>query len=191
MRTKRGLLIILLIALTMSCIYADNAKNSSSVLFKDIAIRIGTGRFLFDKYSEMGANFLGGMTFGLTKRTELAVEAITPIVPNPLSEVIAGFELSYCLLGDRVCVDDNAGIGLNIMLSAGLFFSKHNEQGSYLPTFVTLRLNTLTVGSPYSGRREHFLPIGIAWNLQDKSFSMFVSIMMYDNYIKGSWRDFE
>ncbi len=191
MKFKRLVAIVLVIALIMSCIYADSVEKSGSVLFQDIAIRIGEGSFLFDKYSTMGANFLGGMTFGLTKRTELSIEAITPIVPNPLSDVIAGFELSFCLLGDRVSDKDNAGLGINTMLSAGLFFSDHNHQNKFLPTFLTLRANIVTVGSPYSGRREHLLPIGVAWNFQDNTFSLFVSVMLYDNYIKGTWRDYQ
>lgn len=188
---KKFITVILIITLTMSCIYADGAKKSSSVLFQDIAIRIGEGRFLFDEYSKMGANFLGGVTVGLTSRIEVSIEAITPLVPDPLSDVIAGFEFSYGLLGARVYSTNNAGNGLNTMLSLGLFFSDHNHQNQFLPTFVTLKLTPLTVGSPYSGRREHLLPFGVAWNIQDNTFSMFVSVMLYDNYIKGTWRDYQ
>ncbi len=188
---KKFIILILITLLTMSSVCADDAKKSQSVLFQDIGIRIGEGSFLFDKHSKMGANFLGGVTIGLTKRTEIAIEAITPLVPEPFSNVIAGFELSYSFVGDRVSDRNNAGNGLNVMVGAGLFFSNHNNKGQYLPTFLTLRFFPLTVGSPYSGRREHLLPIGIAWNFQDNSFSLFVSIMMYDNYIKGSWRDYQ
>jgi hypothetical protein len=191
MKHKKAILIILIIALTMSSISANAAKDSEQVLFKDIAIRIGTGRFFFDKYSKMGANFLGGLTFGLTQRMEVSLEAITPLVPEPFSEVIAGFEVSFSLLGARVYLENNAGNGLNTLVSLGLFFSDHNNKSQYLPTFLTLRLVPLTVGSPYSGRREHLLPMGIAWNLQDNTFSFFFSVVMYDNYIKGSWRDYQ
>lgn len=188
---KKFTILILIVVITMSCIYAEDEKKSQSVLFKDIAIRIGEASFLFDQHSKMGANFLGGITVGLTKRTELAIEAITPLVPEPFSNVIAGFEFSYNLLGERVSEKNNAGSGLNMLLSAGLFFSNHNNKGQFLPTFLTFRIVPLTAGSPYSGRREHLLPIGVAWNFQDNSFSLFVSIMMYDNYIKGTWRDYQ
>ena len=187
---KKFFLAILILILTMSCIYANDTKNSSSVLFQDIAIRIGDASFLFDEYSKMGANFLGGLTFGLTERIELSVEAITPLVPDPFSYVITGFEFGYSLIGNRVYSTNNAGNGINVMLSAGLFFSDHNNKGQYLPTFLILKVIPLTVGSPYSGRSEHLLPIGIAWNFQDNAVSLFVSIIMYDNYIKGSWRDY-
>ena len=188
---KKFITVVLIIALTMSCIYAEATKKSSSVLFQDIAIRVGTGRFVFDEHSKMGANFLGGITVGLTARLEFALEAITPLVPDPLSEVTAGFDLSYDFLGDRVYSTNNAGNGLNTLLSLGLFFSDHNHQNQFLPTFLTLRLTPLTVGSPYSGRREHIIPFGVAWNFQDNTFSLFVSLIMYDNYIKGTWRDYE
>ncbi len=191
MKAKKFIIVILLFAITMSCICAEDTKKSSSMLFKDIAIRIGTGRFFFDKHSQMGANFLGGVSLGLTKRSELAVEAITPLVPNPFSEVIVGFELSYSLLGNRVSDKNNAGNGLNTLLSLGLFFSDHNDKGQFLPTFLTFRVSPLTVGSSYSGRREHLLPLGLAWNFQDNSVSLFVSLVLYDNYIKGTWRDYQ
>lgn len=190
-RFRKSIILILVVLLTMSSIYAEDTKKSQSVLFQDIAIRIGEGSFLFDKYSQMGANFLGGITLGLTKRTELSLEVITPLTPKPFSNVIAGFEFCFSLIEDRVSTKNNAGNGLNVMVGAGLFFSNHNDKGQYLPTFLTLRFFPLTVGSPYSGHREILLPIGVAWNIQDNSFSLFVSIMMYDNYIKGSWRDYQ
>ncbi len=187
---KSLIILTLIILLTMSYIFAEDEKNSQSVLFQDIAIRIGDAGFLFDKNSKMGANFLGGVTIGLTKRTEIAIEAITPLVPDPFSNVMVGFEFSYNLLGERVSEKNNAGNGLNTLLSVGLFFSNHNKKEQFLPTFLTLRIVPLTAGSPYSGRREHLLPIGLAWNFQDNTFSLFVSVIMYDNYIKGSWRDY-
>lgn len=179
--------VVVLVVVTMFSLAAGEAEsvNGDSVLFKDIGIRVGNGSFLWDSYMDTGLHFLGGMTFGLTKRLEVAVEAITPIVPSPLSDVVAGLEFSYALLGDRVSSGDTAGTGINTMLSLGLFCSTHNEKGVFMPTYLTFRLNTLTIGMPYSGRREHLLPIGIAWNFMEGKVSLFCSILMYDHYVKA------
>ncbi len=179
--------VVVLVIVTMFSLVAGEAEpvDGGSVLFKDIGIRVGNGTFLWDPYMDTGLHFLGGMTFGLTKRLEVAVEAITPIVPSPLSDVVAGFELSYALLGDRVSSGDTAGTGINTMLSLGLFCSNHNSKGIFMPTYLTFRLNTLTIGMPYSGRREHLLPIGIVWNFMEGKVSLFCSILMYDHYVKA------
>lgn len=179
--------VVVLVVVTLFSLAAGEAEsvNGGSVLFKDIGIRVGNGSFLWDSYMDTGLHFLGGMTFGLTKRLEVAVEAITPIVPSPLSDVVAGLEFSYTLLGDRVSSGDTAGTGINTMLSLGLFCSNHNSKGIFMPTYLTFRLNTLTIGMPYSGRREHLLPIGIAWNFMEGKVSLFCSILMYDHYVKA------
>ena len=179
--------VVVLVVVTLFSLAAGEAEsvNGGSVLFKDIGIRVGNGTFLWDPYMDTGLHFLGGMTFGLTKRLEVAIEAITPIVPSPLSDVVAGFELSYALLGDRVSAGNTAGTGINTMLSLGLFCSNHNSKGVFMPTYLTFRLNTLTIGMPYSGRREHLLPIGIAWNFMEGKVSLFCSILMYDHYVKA------
>lgn len=187
---KRFVAVVLAMALVFSLsamdIQSDAPSNTDgSVLFKDIGIRIGNGTFLWNPDMDMGLHLLGGMTFGLTKRLEVAVEAITPIVPNPLSDVVAGFELSYALIGDRVSSGNTAGTGINTMLSVGLFCSTHNVDAVFKPTYLTFRINALTIGTPYSGRREHLLPVGIAWNFQKGSVSFFCSILMYDHYIKS------
>ena len=179
--------VVVLVIVTMFSLVAGEAEpvDGGSVLFKDIGIRVGNGSFLWDSYMDTGLHFLGGVTFGLTKRLEVAVEAITPIVPSPLSDVVAGLEFSYALLGDRVSSGDTAGTGINTMLSLGLFCSNHNSKGVFMPTYLTFRLNTLTIGMPYSGRREHLLPIGIAWNFMEGKVSLFCSILMYDHYVKA------
>jgi len=177
---------ILLLCITLFSVAASVASepsSSNSVLFKDIAIRVGNGTFLWDDNFDMGLHLLGGMTFGLTKRLEVALEAITPVVPLPFSSVVAGFEFSYALLGDRVSAINNAGTGLNTLISVGLFFSSYNDSESFKPTFLTLRINPVTIGSPYSGKREHILPMGVAWNFVDNSVSLFCSIILYDHYL--------
>ncbi len=187
----KKILVVILVFLTMFTSFASDVSSnpssvkSKSVLFKDIGLRIGNGTFFWNEYCDVGLHLLAGMTFGLTQRLEVALEAITPIVPAPFSDVVAGLEFSYCFLGDRVTANNNAGSGVNIMVSLGLFCSSHSEDGKFLPTYLTLRFNPLALGNPNAGKREQLLPMGIAWNFRDKKVSMFFSLLIYDHYIKN------
>ena len=149
----------------------------------EIGIRIGHGT-LDPDFNNLGMTALAGVDIGLTKRLELNIEVMTPIVPNPLSKAIAGFEIGYSLGGNRTADNGYAGISINHVVSLGFFTV------NLVPTYLTLRLTPVTVGTVAAGRRENFLPIGLAWNFRDNSFGLFMSIMVYDHYITGTWRDY-
>ena len=151
----------------------------------EVGVRIGHGALDPDFKNGLGLTLLAGLDFGLTERLELNVEAMTPLVPNPFSEVRAGFELGYALSGKRVAKDGYSGIAINQVVSIGLF-----TDGNFIPTYLTLRVTPLTVGTPASGRRENLLPVGIAWNFRDNSVGLFITVIMYDYYISGTWRDY-
>ena len=149
----------------------------------EIGIRIGHGT-LDPDFNNLGMTALAGVDIGLTKRLELNIEVMTPVVPNPLSKAIAGFEIGYSLGGNRTADNGYAGISINHVVSLGFFTV------NLVPTYLTLRLTPVTVGTVAAGRRENFLPIGLAWNFRDNSFGLFMSIMVYDHYITGTWRDY-
>jgi hypothetical protein len=151
--------------------------------FAEFGIRIGQGTLNPD-FSNLGLTALAGVDIGLTKRLELNVEVMTPIVPDPLSKAVAGFEIGYSLGGNRTADNGYAGISINHVVSLGLFTV------NLVPTYLTLRVTPLTVGTVAAGRRENFLPIGVAWNFRDNSFGLFISIIDYDHYITGTWRDY-
>ncbi len=149
----------------------------------EIGIRIGHGT-LDPDFKNLGMTALAGVDIGLTKRLELNIEVMTPVVPNPLSKAIAGFEIGYSLGGNRIADNGYAGISINHVVSLGFFTV------NLVPTYLTLRLTPVTVGTVAAGRRENFLPIGIAWNFRDNRIGLFMSIMVYDHYITGTWRDY-
>ena len=151
--------------------------------FAEIGIRIGHGT-LDPDFNNLGMTALAGVDIGLTKRLELNIEVMTPIVPNPFSKAVAGFEIGYSLGGNRTADNGYAGISINHVVSVGFFTV------NLVPTYLTLRLTPVTVGTVAAGRRENFLPIGIAWNFRDNSIGLFMSIMVYDHYITGTWRDY-
>ncbi len=149
----------------------------------EIGIRIGHGT-LDPDFKNLGMTALAGVDIGLTKRLELNIEVMTPVVPNPLSKAVVGFEIGYSLGGNRIADNGYAGISINHVVSVGFFTV------NLVPTYLTLRLTPVTVGTVAAGRRENFLPIGIAWNFRDNSIGLFMSIMVYDHYITGTWRDY-
>ncbi|MCR5760453.1 MAG: hypothetical protein K6F82_00385 [Sphaerochaetaceae bacterium] len=159
----------------------------ASTFMGDISLRIGHGSFVAHD-GDYGLSVLGGASFGLTERLELNVEAITEITPSPLSEVAAGFEIGYSLLGNRTNESGNAGFYMNTIISAGLFAADHS--GNFAPTYLTLRITPISMGTPNAGYRQSLVPVGLAWNFRENTFSLFLSLTIYDHYIKGSWRDY-
>ena len=151
--------------------------------FAEIGIRIGHGTVDPD-FNNLGLTALAGVDIGLTKRLELNIQVMTPVVPDPLSKAVAGFEIGYSIGGNRTADNGYAGISINHVVSLGLFTV------NLVPTYLTLRVTPLTVGTVAAGRRENFLPIGVAWNFRDNSFGLFISIIEYDHYITGTWRDY-
>ena len=171
MRVKKAAFVLILVLLV---VFSASAE---------IGIRIGHGT-LDPDFNNLGMTALAGVDIGLTKRLELNIEVMTPIVPNPLSKAIAGFEIGYSIGGNRTADNGYAGISINHVVSVGFFTV------NLVPTYLTLRLTPVTVGTVAAGRRENFLPIGIAWNFRDNSIGLFMSIMVYDHYITGTWRDY-
>lgn len=172
---------VLAALLALMCLLPASAKG---VFLKDVGFSFGHGDFMFDQYSEPGIGVLLGGTFGLTERAELDIVAVAPLAPRPFSDVTIGLEAGFSLLGERVFSYDNAGLGINTLLSVGLYANNHNDAGLFLPTILTLRVAPLTVGSPRIGKRERVLPLGVAWNILSGQVSFFFSAFVYDFYDK-------
>ncbi len=157
----------------------------------DLGFTFGQGALSFSKYTDPGLSVVLGTTLGLTQRVELDVTALVELIPNPFASAMLGIEVGVGLLGERSFGDNRAGIGINTMLSAGMLLSDHTPNGQFAPTHVLLAVTPVTVGTPYSGKRERLGKMGVAWNFWDNSFSMYWSVALYDLYVGGTWRDFQ
>lgn len=175
---KRALAVFVL----MGCVLCL-ACASEGVFLKDIGIEFGHGNFLFDRYDPSGVGLLTGAAFGLTERLELDAVAMVMLTPRLFGDASIGCELGFCLLGERVFNYDNAGLGINSMVSIGIFANNHNPEKVFLPSILTLRVTPLTVGSPRTGRRERLLPMGLAWNFHTGELSFFFSAFIMDFYV--------
>gem|GEM_PF-376561 len=172
---------------------ADSGDGSSSDVAKsafDLGITFGHGALSFNRFTGPGLSMTLGLTLGLSQRMELDLVSLIELVPHPFGDVVAGAEFTFALLGERSFGDNRAGIGINTYLSAGLLFSNHTPDRRYAPTYLTFSVTPIVVGSPYSGRRERFAKMGVAWNFQDNSVSMYWSIALYDYYLVGTWKDY-
>ncbi len=172
---------------------ADSGDGSSSDVAKsafDLGITFGHGALSFNRFTGPGLSMTLGLTLGLSQRMELDLVSLIELVPHPFGDVVAGAEFTFALLGERSFGDNRAGIGINTYLSAGLLFSNHTPDRRYAPTYLTFSVTPIAVGSPYSGRRERFAKMGVAWNFQDNSVSMYWSIALYDYYLVGTWKDY-
>lgn len=154
----------------------------ASVAFGDIGISFGHGNFLFDSYEESGAGVMTGLCIGLTERLELDLQAQIMLTPHPFGTATVGLELAWALLGERVFDYDNAGLGINTLISIGLWANDHNPGSRFVPGILTLRITPLTDGSPRTGRRERILPVGVAWNFCSGEVTLFFSAFILDFY---------
>lgn len=157
----------------------------------DLGITFGHGALSFNKYTGPGLSMTLGLTMGLSQRMEIDLVSLIELVPRPFGDIVVGAEVAYALLGERSFGDNRAGIGINTYLSAGLLFSNHTPNGNYAPTYLTLSVTPVAVGSPYSGKRERLAKMGVAWNFMDNSVSMYWSVALYDYYLVGTWRDYQ
>lgn len=156
----------------------------------DLGVTFGHGALSFNAFTGPGLSMTLGLTMGVTQRMEIDLVSLIELVPHPFGDVVVGAELAFALLGERAFADNRAGIGINTYLSAGLLFSDHTPDGRYAPTYLTCSITPIVVGSPYSGKRERLAKMGVAWNFQNNSVSMYWSIALYDLYLVGTWRDY-
>jgi len=169
---KKAMAVLFVFVLCTACVFSV-----------ELGIRVGHGTILENTTERAGLTLLAGFDVGLTKRLELNVEVMTPVVPDPFSRATAGFEFGYSILDDRSRDNGYAGNALNTTVSLGLFASDNGSDGRYLPTYLTFRITPLTLGTTASGRRENFMPIGLAWNFRENSLSLFMGVIMYDHYL--------
>lgn len=169
---KKVVLIGLILVLSFSAF-------ASSVFLQDVGIRLGHGTILEKPWG--GLHVLGGLTLGLNERLELDPCIIVPVAPEPFKEFNLGVELGCAVLGNRINKTEVMGAHLNTIVSVGMFTK------NFRPSYLTLRVTPVSLGTPYAGYRESLLPIGVAWNFKEHTFSCFMSIALFDHYVKGTW----
>jgi hypothetical protein len=127
----------------------------------------------------------GGFNLGLTPRWEAEVFAVTEVTPAPADTVLAGIQVGFSLLGDRIPTYFNSVIdlgfihgiqGLNPSVTGGAATSL--ERSNYL----LLRLSPLAIGNPYFGMRDRIFSVGLLYRIEDRSVSWIWNWVIFNRY---------
>lgn len=129
------------------------------------------------------------LSLGLTSHMELAAGSVMELTPAFLDEQTFYLELNYALLGKRSTASKVAGSGINMLLGIGGFYSRtfsssKDGAGAYI-TFTPL-----TLGNPMTGRRERFLKTNLGYDFINERVVVSFSILGFDLYLRGTYRDY-
>ena len=147
----------------------------------DISITFGQG---ISDWTGRGISFSYGCGIGLTKRIELDVFALSSVTPVPFEDNTLVAELGYSLLGDRNTGTRVSGPAINSIIAVGGFYNP--REGSYGPL---VGISPLATGNPSLGRRERLLHTDVGYDFGNSKVFVAFSLLDYDLYVKGSYRD--
>ena len=160
--------------------------------YQDIALSAGADS-TYGYYGDYGVedslriNF--AFNLGLSSRWETSLGIRTELTPNIIDENTVFLEFSYALLGARSTKSKVSGLGINMLISAGGFysfrsFSDFNGAGAYIS------FTPLTLGSPITGRRERFMKTNLGYDFINRNVVVSFSILTFDYYVRGTYRDY-
>lgn len=157
---------------------------------QDLAFSIGSWSFLPDAAGKTPARGPGlfpsfGATYGVTRYLEAGVAMIPRITPKPFDELFIEEHVGLSLFGERVKTSGGPAVYINTLLDAGFLFGAH-ELLSGSPEYsraVFVRLTPITLGNPYYGRRDRMLSVGLVYDYDAKSASLFLTLIASDFYL--------
>lgn len=172
---RKFLLVCLVVIVTvMPPVFADNF---------DIAFSFGAENY---KWWNDGISFSYGMNFGFTPRFEIDLWGISDLIPTPFKSNMFGIDFTFSLLGRRSSGTIVAGSGINMLMSVGAFYRTDNNGAGPI-----ISITPLTVGSPITTKRERLLKTGVGWDFVNNELVVTFSLMNFDYYVRGTYRDYE
>jgi len=157
---------------------------------QDLAFSMGTWSFFPDAAGKSPGGGPGvfpslGATYGITRYLEAGVAIIPRLTPRPFDDIFVEEHLGVSLFGERVKTSGGPAVYINTLLDAGFLFGAHNVlSGS--PDYsraLFLRVTPITLGNPYYGRRDRLLSLGLIYDYDANSTSLFVSLIAADFYL--------
>ncbi|MFA5852694.1 MAG: hypothetical protein WC820_08335 [Spirochaetales bacterium] len=157
---------------------------------QDLAFSIGTWSFLPDAAGKLPGGTPGvfpsfGATYGITRYLEAGVAIIPRLTPKPFDDIFVEEHVGVSLFGERVKASGGPAVYINTLLDAGFIFGAHNVI-SGAPVYsraLFLRITPITLGNPYYGRRDRMLSVGLVYDYDANSTSLFVSLIAADFYL--------
>ena len=126
-----------------------------------------------------------GLTYGLSPRFEAGASIIPRLSSEPFDDIFAEGHLGLSLFGDRIKKAGGPGIYINGLLDAGLLFGTHGilSGTAEYSKALFLRLTPITLGNPYYGRRDRILSVGLIYDVDANSASLFMNLIAADFFL--------
>lgn len=172
---------VLIVAVILFCFLTSVFSSSDISLFWGPAVM---------DVSQKGVSFSYGVNVGITPRLEGAIWAMSHLTPKPFSDNILALEAQFALMGVRSNYSRVAGSGINAFLGAGTIFSSDNPHNLFLPSEIFVSITPLSLGNPILERREKLAKIMVSYNWFTNDVKFLFNIVLFDYYIKGTWRDY-
>ncbi|MCR5731501.1 MAG: hypothetical protein K6G51_00965 [Sphaerochaetaceae bacterium] len=153
-------------------------------------VSLSFGQYSGPSFAKESLNLRYGVNIGLTKRSEVMVWGASELTPNIFNHNKIGAGLSFALLGNRSTGSKVQGPSCNMLITAGLIAGRENDENEFRVTSCYLSVTPFTLGTPIMGRRERMFEVGAEYNWYKNKFSLFISVINFDYYIHGSWKDY-
>jgi len=176
---KKRIITILLLLCSIS-LYAGDHQH--------ISLSFGHQAWMSNK---SGLDFSYGINLGLTRRSEMSLWGESQLTPEFFGKSAMGLGFSFSLMGDISTASKIAGVGINTLINAGVIFTTDNPWEYFIPTDIYLSVTPITIGNPVSGKRERLLEMGVTYNYFENRFGFLFSLLKFDYYVRGSYRDYE
>ena len=157
---------------------------------QDLAFSIGSWSFLPDTAGKLPAEGPGlfpsfGATYGITRYLEAGVAMIPRLTPKPFDDIFIEEHVGFSLFGERAKASGGPAVYINSLLDAGFLFGAHKLlSGS--PDYsraIFVRVTPITLGNPYYGRRDRMLSVGLVYDYDANSASLFLTLIASDFYL--------
>ncbi len=177
---KRVFVVFILVLCVLSSAFAGDHQH--------ISLSFGHQAWMSNK---SGIDVFYGINLGLGRRSEMSVWGESQLTPSFFGQNAMGIGFSYALLGDISTASQVAGVGMNTLINAGIIFTENNPWSYFIPTDVYISITPISIGNPVSAKRERILEMGVTYNWFENRFGFMFSLMKFDYYLRGSYRDYE
>ena len=177
---KKTLIIFVLLSLFVLSLNAGDTFDVS----------LSFGQYSGSSFAKESLNLRYGLNVGLTKRSEVMLWGACELTPSLLKHNKYGAGFTMALLGDRSTGSKVQGPSCNTLVSAGLIASKENDDNEMKLTSLYVSLTPFSLGTPIMGKRERMFELGAEYNWCKNKFSLFFSVINFDYYIHGTWKDY-
>ncbi len=123
---------------------------------------------------------------GVTPSVEIGASVIPRLTPVPGRDIFIEAHAGLSVMGMRSRPDGQPAAFLNTLLDAGVLVGFHGV-GTASPEVTKhlfLRITPITLGNPYYGRRDRLYAIGIQYDPDARSTSIFMSVLSTDIFIR-------